>query len=137
LERDRSEDGQSDNDEASASTSATPAGEPCTASDLKYFVAPAYPAPARKARKQGTVTAKLVVDTSGTVRVAIESGGTAFSEQVVTALKKWRFVPSGSRKTLTAAFTFALAGDPSEHRSTTVRGSSPLNMIITATPPLR
>jgi TonB family protein len=137
LERDRSEDGQSDNDETSAVTSATPGGEPCSASDLKYFVAPAYPAAARQARKQGTVTAHLVVDTSGTATIKIESGDTAFSEQVVTTLKKWRFAPSGSQKTVTATFTFALAGDPSEHMGTTVSGRSPLNMVITATPPLR
>lgn len=137
LERDRSEDAHSDTDEVSAGTSATSTVEPCSASALKYFVAPAYPVAARQARKQVTVTAHLVVDTSGTATVRIESGDTAFSEQVDTALKKWRFAASGSQKTLTATFTFALAGNPSEYMSTTVSGSSPLNMIITATPPLR
>jgi TonB family protein len=136
LERDRSEEGQSDNGGVSAS-SATSAFEPCSARDLKYFVAPAYPRAARQAKKQGTVTAQLVVDTSGTATVKIESGDLAFSEQVVTALKKWRFAPSNAQKTLAATFTFALAGEPTEYASTTVSGSSPLNLVIAATPPLR
>jgi len=100
-------------------------------------VAPNYPAAARQARKQGTVTARLLVDTSGAAQVKIDSGDSAFAEQVLIALKKWRFSPSTVTKTLTATMTFALAGDPTEHISTTVSGSSPLNLVIAATPPLR
>jgi TonB family protein len=132
LEKDPSE-----NDEGSASPPTTTAVEPCSASDLKYFVAPAYPASARQARMQGTVTAQLVVDPSGTAKVKIESGDAPFAGQVITALKKWRFAPAVSPKTLTATFTFALADNPTGNAGTTVSGSSPLNLVITATAPVR
>ena len=127
----------SDNDEAADSPASTPFTEPCAASDLKYFVAPAYPAAARQARKQGTVMVRLTVDTSGTATVTIESGDAAFVEQVLSALKKWRFAPAPRPKTLRASLTFALAGDPTENAVTTVSGSSPLTLVIAATPPLR
>jgi hypothetical protein len=48
--------------------------------------------------------------------VKIESGDSVFAEQVLIALKKWRFSPSTVTKTLTATMTFALAGDPTEHK---------------------
>jgi TonB family protein len=131
LEKDRAETA------VASAGSATPTAELCSSSDLKYFVAPAYPAAARRARKQGTVTAQLAVDTSGTATVKIESGDAAFAEQVMSALKKWRFAPAASPKALTAIFTFALAGDPTENVVTTVSGSSPLNLVIAATPPVR
>ena len=132
LERDQSENG-----EAPASAATTPAAEPCSSSNLKYFVAPAFPATARQARKQGTVAAQLVVDTSGTATIEIKSGDAAFAAPVLAALKKWRFAPSVASKTLTATFTFALAGNPTENATTTVSGSSPFNLVIAATPPLR
>jgi len=128
LEKDSSED---------EGSPAPPAAiEPCSADKVKYFVAPAYPETARKAGKQGTVTALLTVENRGIAQVKIESGDPAFTAAVQTALHKWRFAPSATGQTLTATFTFALAGNPTEHISTTVSGASPLNLVISA-PPVR
>jgi TonB family protein len=129
LEKDSSED---------EGSPAPPAAiEPCSADKVKYFVAPAYPETARKAGKQGTVTALLAVENPGIAQVKIESGDPAFTGAVQAALHKWRFAPSAAGQTLTATFTFALAGNPTEHISTTVSGASPLNLVISASPLLK
>jgi TonB family protein len=99
---------------------------------VKYFLAPSYPETARKAGKQGTVTVLLRVENLGIAQVKIESGDPAFTGAVQTALHKWRFAPSAAGQTLTATFTFTLAGNPTEHISTTVSGASPLNLVISA-----
>lgn len=127
LEKDASEDENS--------PAAPTAGEPCSGERVKYFVAPAYPETARKAGKQGTVTAQLTVDSSGSAQVKIESGDPAFAGAVETALHKWRFAAAAAGQTLTATFIFALAGNPAEHITTTVSGASPLNLVISAPPP--
>jgi TonB family protein len=131
LEKDEAKD-----HEAAAKPNTSPAGEVCLSQSLKHFVAPVYPAAARAARKQGTVTAQLVVDPSGQFTIKLESGEATFTEPVVVALKNWRFGPSASQQTFTATFTFALAGNPTANAITGVSGSSPLNLVITATPPL-
>jgi TonB family protein len=122
--------------EEEASPAPPAAIEPCSADKVRYFVAPAYPETARKAGKQGMVTALLAVENPGIAQVKIESGDPAFTGAVQTALQKWRFAPSAAGQTLTATVTFALAGNPTEHISTTVSGSSPLNLVISA-PPVR
>ena len=76
----------------------------------------------------------LAVENPGIAQVKIESGDPAFTGAVQTALQKWRFAPSAAGQTLTATFTFALAGNPTEHISTTVSGASPLNLVISASP---
>jgi TonB family protein len=123
-----------DSSEDDGSPTAPAASEPCSAANVKYFVAPAYPETARKAGKQATVTAQLTVDNSGIAQVKIESGDPIFAEAVQAALRKWRFAPSAAGQTLTATFTFALAGNPAEHITTTVSGGSPLNLVISAPP---
>ena len=109
----------------------------CGSATLKYFVAPAYPPAARAARKQGTVTARLTVGTAGTAEVKIESGDPQLAESVLAALEKWRFAPAEQPHTITAIFTFAIAGDATEAMRTTVAGSSPLHLVISVSPPLR
>lgn len=108
----------------------------CASASLKYFVAPAYPPEARASKKQGTVTARITVDASGTPQVKIESGDPQLAESVVSALQKWRFTPAAQPHTITATFTFAIAGDATEAMRTTVAGSSPLNLVISVSPPL-
>ncbi len=110
--------------------------QPCPADKVKYFVVPAYPEAARKARKQATITAHLTIQSSGAANVEIESPNPAFAEEVRAALHKWRFAPSATGETLTATFTFALAGNPSDHASTTVSGASALYLVISVPPPL-
>ena len=109
----------------------------CDSATLKYFVAPAYPPAARAARKQGTVTAQLTVGPAGTAEVKIESGDPQLAESVIATLEKWRFAPAEQPHTLTAIFTFAIAGDATDAMRTTVAGSSPLHLVISVSPPLR
>ena len=127
---------EKDSSEEEGSPAPPAAIEPCSADKVKYFVAPAYPETARKAGKQGTVTVLLTVENLGIAQVKIESGDPAFTGAVQTALHKWRFAPSAAGQTLKASFTFALAGNSTEHISTTVSGASPLNLVISA-PPVR
>lgn len=116
-------------------TPATMTPDSCPAADLKYFVAPAYPVAARAAKKQDTVIARLLLDTSGVPQVTIEAGDAVFREPVESALRKWRFAPATAPRTVTVTLTFAIAGDPTENMITTVSGSSPLNLVIAARPP--
>ena len=109
----------------------------CGSATLKYFVAPAYPPAARAAKKQGTVTAKLNVNTAGMAEVKIESGDPQLAESVIATLEKWRFAPAEQPHTINAVFTFAIAGDATEAMRTTVAGSSPLHLVISVSPPLR
>jgi len=132
LEKDAAED-----EARTANAGSAAENQPCSADKVKYFVVPAFPEPARKARKQATITARLAIESSGTAQVEIESADPAFAEAVRAALHKWRFAPTAAGKTLAASFTFTLAGDPSDCNSTTVSGASPLNLVISAPPPLR
>ena len=132
LERDSSGGGLPDGARESSTEAA-----PCASAGLKYFVAPAYPPAARAAKKQGTVTARMTVNASGTAQVKIESGDPQLAESVVSALQKWRFAPAEQPRTVTATFTFAIAGDATEAMRTTIAGSSPLNLVISVSPPLR
>jgi TonB family protein len=131
LEKDAAE-----NEEPTANPGSAAENQPCSADKVKYFVVPAYPEAARKARKQATITAHLTIQSSGAANVDIESPDSAFAEAVRAALHKWRFAPSATGETLTATFTFALAGNPSDRIFTTVSGASPLNLVISAPPPL-
>jgi TonB family protein len=131
LERISSESGSTDG------TPAAPDTNPCAAATLKYFVAPAYPSAARAAKKQGTVTARLSVDATGMAQVKIVSGDPQLAESVISALNKWRFVPAQQPRTIHATFTFAIAGDATDAMRTTVAGSSPFNLVISVSPPLR
>ncbi|GEM_PF-2002183 len=132
LERDSSPAG-----EPPRRAAAIPGPDPCSAAGLRYFVAPAYPAAARAARKQDTVSVRLTVDATGIPQVQITSGDPAFRLSVLAALNKWRFAPAEPPRALTARFTFAIAGDAGDPMRTTVAGSSPFDLVISASPPPR
>jgi len=131
------EEDQPDKGEAVGNSARVPTVEPCASRSVKYFVAPAYPVTARLTRKQGVVTARLVIDGSGVAEVTIESGDPVFAQPVVEALRQWKFAPSEPRQEATATFTFVLTRTPTKEAVTTVSGSSPLELVITASPPLR
>lgn len=132
LERNSQESNDSEGRSASDSDDVS-----CRSASLKYFVAPAYPPAARAAKKQGTVTAKLTVGAAGTAEVKIDSGDPQLAESVIAALEKWRFAPAEQPHSVTAIFTFAIAGDATDAMRTTVAGSSPLHLVISVSPPLR
>jgi TonB family protein len=109
---------------------------PCNSGDVKYFVAPDYPLPARQAAKQGTVIARLGINSAGDVNeVIIQSGDPLLTGPVIQTLKNWKFAPTGATQTASVSVTFALAGNSvTKPAATTVSGSSPLNLVITANP---
>jgi TonB family protein len=118
-----------------ASEAPKPGNAPCAAASVKYFVAPAYPQAARAVKKQGTVTARLTVQAAGMPQIQIESGDPVFAESVTSALQKWRFAESERPRVVRVTFTFAIAGDATDSMRTTVAGSSPFNLVISASPP--
>src|SRR5215469_13388551 len=63
----------------------------CEACRLLYFVFPEYPEAARKAHKEGMVTATLVLSGEGRVEdVRVQSGDPALASAVQMTLKQWR-----------------------------------------------
>lgn len=107
----------------------------CKASRVRYFVAPAYPTRARQAGKQGTVTALLTTNPAGAVnQVKIQAGDPLLLGTVTETLKKWRFISTGAIQTVEVLITFALNGTPGSRMVTTVSGSSPVNLVVTANP---
>jgi TonB family protein len=108
----------------------------CNSGNVKYFVAPDYPLPARQAAKQGTVIARLAINPAGDVdEVEIQSGDPLLTGPVIKTLKNWKFAPTGATQTASVSVTFALAGNSvTKPAATTVSGSSPLNLVITAYP---
>ena len=131
LEKDAAEEEAPD-----ANAGSVAENQSCSADKVTYFVVPAFPEPARKARKQATITAHLTIESSGEAKVEIEPGDASLVQSVRVALAKWRFAPSAAGETLTATFTFALAGNPGGPVAT-VSGASPLKLVIAASPPAR
>lgn len=62
---------------------------------IVYKVEPEYSEEARKAKYQGTVVLKVIVDPSGRVvnPVVVQSLGLGLDEKAIEAVKKWRFRP--------------------------------------------
>ncbi len=108
----------------------------CDTDKVKYFVAPYYPLRALRASKQGTVIATLAIDPAGDVdEIKIRSGDPLLDGPVIETLKKWKFVANSAAQSVEASVTFALAGDPvTKPVAISVSGSSPLNLVITASP---
>jgi TonB family protein len=119
-----------------ASPIPAPRSSSCSADKVKYFVAPDYPRQALREAKQGTVVATLTIDSRGDVNeVKVRSGDPLLRGSVIETLKKWKFATSGAAQSIDVSVTFALGGDTvTKHVGATVSGSSPLNLVITATP---
>ncbi|HEY4816537.1 MAG TPA: energy transducer TonB [Candidatus Acidoferrum sp.] len=128
-------DNPSGDESQNASPIPVPHASSCAADKVKYFVAPDYPRRALQAAKQGTVIATLAINPAGDVdEVKIHSGDPLLDGSVIETLKKWKFLTSGAAQTVDVSVTFALAGDTVTKPATTVSGSSPLNLVITAGP---
>jgi TonB family protein len=98
---------------------------------IDFFVVPAYPVAARKARKQGSVSAILVLSTEGTVQeVRIQSGDPELAKAARLALQQWRFTPRGGLQSIPVYVKFALSENPAG----SVTGTSLLNLVVTAQP---
>ena len=71
-------------------------GGDVTAPQLVRKVDPEYSEEARKAKKEGTVVLKLVVQRDGIVRdiKVIQSVGLGLDERAIGAVKQWRFNPA-------------------------------------------
>lgn len=112
-------------------------GDPCAADGLQRFVAPDYPVAAWKTGKQGMVQAQVVVGPSGIIKVKIESGDFLFAQAVTDTVKDWKFAPSDPQRIYAVNIRFRLAGTPMRNLASAVSGTSPLDLVITANPPLR
>ncbi len=89
----------------------TPTGIPETL-HLKKFVAPAYPALARKNRIQGTTTTELHVRPDGIVEsVKVVTAHAIFHEYVEAALRQWVFEPAKRSGDLKVTVAFKLDCD--------------------------
>jgi TonB family protein len=79
---------------------------------VKRFVAPAYPAVARKSRMQGTTTTQLHVRPNGTVdSVKVLMAHAVFHDYVEAALRQWVFEPSEGSVELKVTISFKLGCD--------------------------
>lgn len=79
---------------------------------VKKFVAPSYPAIARKAHFQGAATSELQIRADGTVEsVKVTIGYPLFRSYVERALKQWVFEPTGTPTTLQVTVRFGLEQD--------------------------
>ena len=80
--------GKHDLDEDGISESSGPAAQ-SIACRISYFVVPEYPAAARKAQKQGSVSAMLVLGAEGTVQEArIQSGDPELAQAARAAFQQ-------------------------------------------------
>jgi len=77
---------------------------------IKRFVAPQYPAAARKARMQGSTTSELHIRAEGTVEsVNVTMAHAAFEGFVRKALSQWTFEPLSAATTLKVTVKFSLS----------------------------
>ena len=64
----------------------------------RYYVKPAYPPAARRAKVRGTVHLEVIVQSDGTVGdvTVVDSSrpGSGFEEAAVAAVKRWRYTPA-------------------------------------------
>jgi TonB family protein len=68
---------------------------------VRFFAIPAYPEAARVAKKQGVVSATLVLTPEGEVKnVRIESGDEQLAVAASSALRAWRFTGAGREESI-------------------------------------
>jgi len=103
----------------------------CIACRVRFFAIPAYPEAARVAKKQGIVSATLVLTPEGEVKnVRIESGDTQLAAAATAALRTWRFTGANREESIPVSVEFVL----SENTDVGVSGASLLNVIVVARP---
>ena len=96
---------------------------------LMYFVLPEYPEAARKAQKQGVVSAVLILNAAGEVKeVRVQSGDPALASVVQAAVKQWRFTAGRREESIPMSVEFVLSDRPIG----LVTGASLLNPVIVA-----
>jgi TonB family protein len=94
-----------------------------------YFVLPEYPEAARKAQKQGVVSAVLILNAAGEVKeVRVQSGDPALASVVQAAVKQWRFTAGRREESIPMSVKFVLSDRPIG----LVTGASLLNPVIVA-----
>jgi TonB family protein len=109
----------------------SPSPAQCLACRIVSFAIPSYPQAARRAQKQGVVSATLVLSPQGTVQdVRIQSGEPALAIAVDAALRQWRFQPGNRTESIPVSVKFVLSDDA----AAAVTGESLLNTVVTASP---
>ena len=105
-----------------------------------------YPALARQARLQGTVTVKLTIAADGTVLTADSSSDDLLltkypllQAQTAELVKKWTFgcfdCPAGNNFEHVIRVIYKLGGDPKSYDDTRIVLDLPNEVLITANPP--
>ncbi|HST11358.1 MAG TPA: energy transducer TonB [Terriglobales bacterium] len=103
----------------------------CLACRITSFVIPGYPEEARRARKEGVVSAMLVLAADGSVQdVRGQSGDQELTSVAEAAWRQWRFSPGNREESIPVSIKFVL----SENQTGSVTGTSLLNTVVTASP---
>ncbi len=98
---------------------------------IASFVVPGYPEEARRARKEGVITATLLLAADGTVKdVHVQSGDQQLAGAAESAWRQWRFMAGNREESIPVSVRFVLA----ENAAGSVSGSSLLNAVVTASP---
>ncbi len=119
--------------EGTVSKPDSPSAASCLACRIAFFVIPAYPEAARRDKKNGLVSASLVLRADGSVEaVRIQSGDPQLAHAVQSALQQWRFTPGQRPESIPVSIKFELSDSPTR----LVAGTSLLNTVVTA-PPVR
>jgi TonB family protein len=123
--------GDEETNEAGLKPALSKSSVQCVACRIESFAIPSYPDAARRAQKQGVVSATLVLTPEGTVQdVRIQSGGPVLASAAETALRRWRFKAAGHQESIPVSVKFVLSDDT----AAAVTGESLLNTVVTATP---
>jgi TonB family protein len=98
---------------------------------ITFFAIPTYPESARQGRKQGVVSASLVLNADGTVeQVRIQSGDPQLANAAQSAFRQWRFTPGGRYENIPVSVKFVL----SDNSTGLVTGMSLLDAVVSAKP---
>ena len=124
--------GAQDEEEVGGAKTLSPAAAPQSlVCRIASFVVPGYPEEARRARKEGVITATLLLAADGTVKaVHVQSGDQQLAGAAESAWRQWRFTAGNREESIPVSVKFVLA----ENASGSVSGNSLLNAVVTASP---
>ncbi len=113
-----------------------PPSQACASLAVRKFVASQYPELARLAWIEGSVPAKVDINSSGiVVRVETLGGHPVLASRVAEALKQWEFCPLQGAQTIQVTFEFKLMGEGRDKSpSTTVEAVLPYRVEIRTNP---
>ncbi len=108
----------------------------CQSVTVRRFVAPQYSEMARLAWIEGSVPARVDIDSSGRVKNVETLGGNAMlAERAADALRQWEFCPLPGPQTIAVTVEFHLTGEGREtNPSTTIEALLPYRVEVRTNP---